>query len=44
MGYYVSNMFGIRTGGVFSGSTDLDDMRRRISPIVLMIIQEKGLD
>lgn len=35
MGYYVSNMFGIRTGGVFSGSVDHDDMTKRIAAIVL---------
>lgn len=35
MGYYVSNMFGIRCGGVFSESVDREDMRRRIAKIVL---------
>ncbi len=44
MGYYVSNMFGIRTGGVFSGSTDLDDLKRRIAPIVLAMREEEGMD
>ena len=35
MGYYVSNMIGIRTCGVFAGATDTDDMRQRIAKIVL---------
>lgn len=34
MGYYVSQMFGIRTGGVFSGEADMDDLRRRIATLV----------
>ena len=35
MGYYVSNMIGIRTGGVFSGDVDIDDMRSRIGSVVM---------
>jgi hypothetical protein len=35
MGYYVSNLIGIRTGGVFSEPADVDDMRQRITAIVL---------
>ena len=35
MGYYISHMIGIRTGGVFSGSTDTENMRNRIKKIVL---------
>lgn len=35
MGYYVSNMIGIRTGGVFSGKTDISDVKKRIKKIVL---------
>ena len=35
MGYYVSNLIGIRTGGVFSDAADVDDMRKRIQAIVL---------
>jgi hypothetical protein len=34
MGYYVDHMIGLRTGGVFSGATDLDDISRRIAGIV----------
>lgn len=34
MGYYVSHMIGIRTGGVFSGDVDTEDMKRRIAAIV----------
>jgi len=35
MGYYISNMIGIRTGGVFGGKTDMNDLKNRISKIVL---------
>ena len=35
MGYYVSNMIGIRTGGVFSGDAVVDDIRERIARIVV---------
>jgi len=35
MGYYISHMIGIRTGGVFSGSTDTKDMKERIKKITL---------
>lgn len=34
MGYYVSNMIGIRTGGVFGGDVDVDNMRSRIQRLV----------
>ena len=34
MGYYVSHMIGIRTGGVFSADTDEADVRERIAKIV----------
>ena len=34
MGYYISSMIGIRTGGVFSGEVDIDDMKARIARIV----------
>ena len=34
MGYCVSNMIGIRTGGVFSGNTDLDDLKSRVAKII----------
>lgn len=34
MSYYVSNMIGIRTGGVFSDTVDLLDMESRIKEVV----------
>ena len=34
MGYYVSNMIGIRTGGVFSGKTDMDDLKTRVAKVI----------
>ena len=34
MGYYISNMIGIRTGGVFSGAIDWEDAKQRISIII----------
>lgn len=34
MSYHVSNMFGIRTGGVFSGNTDIDDLKKRVTKII----------
>jgi hypothetical protein len=40
MGYYVSTMIGIRTGGVFGGDVDMDDLR----PRVLKIVQELDAD
>ena len=33
MGYYVSNMIGIRTGGVFGGETDMTDLTARIGRV-----------
>ena len=41
MGYYVSNMIGIRTGGVFSGDTDIGDMKERISKIILEMREDE---
>ena len=35
MGYYVSNLIGIRIGGVFGGKTDIEDVKKRIAKIVL---------
>ncbi len=35
MSYCVSNMIGIRTGGVFSGKTGINDVKNRISKIIL---------
>ncbi len=40
MGYYVSNIIGIRTGGVFSGETDVEDVKNRIREIVLKMREE----
>jgi hypothetical protein len=34
MGYYVSNMIGIRTGGVFAGETDMDDLKARVAKLI----------
>lgn len=33
MGYYVSNMIGIRTGGVFAGDVDHADLKARIGKV-----------
>ena len=33
MAYCVSNMFGIRTGGVFSDEVDMEDMKKRINEV-----------
>jgi hypothetical protein len=35
MGYYVSNMIGIRTGGVFGGAVDMDALKKHIAKVVL---------
>ena len=34
MGYYIDVIIGIRTGGVFSGPVDLDDLKQRIAKIL----------
>ena len=34
MGYYVSTMIGVRTGGVFSADVDVEDIKRRIQPYI----------
>jgi len=34
MGYYVSGMFGIRTGGVFSDDVDTDDILKRVNKVL----------
>lgn len=34
MGYYISNMIGIRLGGVFSGKTDMQDTKDRVAKII----------
>jgi hypothetical protein len=44
MGYYVSNIFGIRTGGVFSGKTDTDDVKERIKKLILAMRSECGVE
>ena len=35
MGYYVSNMFGIRLGGVFSAPTDMNALKAKIQALNL---------
>lgn len=35
MGHNISNMIGIRTGGVFGEDTDMDDTKERISKIII---------
>lgn len=35
MGYYISNIIGIRLGGVFGGKTDMDDLKSRVAKIVV---------
>ena len=40
MGYYVSNMIGVRGGGVFSGDTDMEDFRKRLRALLLQLRSE----
>ena len=40
MGYYVHNIFSIRTGGVFSGETDMEDLKKRVDEAA----KESGTD
>lgn len=35
MGYYVSHMIGIRLGGVFGGTADMDDLKSRVAKVVV---------
>lgn len=42
MGYYVSNMIGIRTGGVFSGDTDTKDFKKRLEAVLAELHSEKN--
>jgi len=42
MGYYISHMIGIRTGGVFSGATDIENTKTRIKKIVLEMRETGG--
>jgi hypothetical protein len=35
MGYYISSMIGIRIGGVFSEELDYDNLKNRVSKIIL---------
>lgn len=35
MGYYISHMIGIRTGSVFSGRVDTEDMKTRIAKVIV---------
>ena len=41
MAYPISTMIGIRTGGVFSGSVDLDDLKKRILNVVKELNKEE---
>lgn len=41
MGYYISNIIAIRTGGVFSGATDTKDVKKRISKIIIEMRKDK---
>lgn len=34
MGNYISNMIGIRLGGVYGGKTDMDNLKSRVAKIV----------
>jgi len=34
MGHYISTMIGIRTGGVFSGDTDMNDLKARVDKLI----------
>lgn len=34
MGYYISHMIGIRTGGVFGGDTDMENLHDRIAAVI----------
>jgi hypothetical protein len=34
MGYPISTMIGIRTGGVFSGTTDMEKFKKRVTKII----------
>lgn len=34
MGYYISHMIGIRTGGVFSGSVNIEVVKQRVAKII----------
>lgn len=43
MAYPISTMIGIRTGGILSGSVDLDDLKKRILNIVEKLKEEDSL-
>lgn len=42
MSYYVSNLIGIRTGGVFAGPADIEDLKRRIFSIIDQLKSEEN--
>ena len=44
MGYYVSNMIGVRTGGVFSGDTIMDDFKQRVVALLKQLRSEENKD
>jgi len=35
MGYYVTNIIGMRTGGIFSDPKDVEDIKQRIANIII---------
>jgi diphthamide synthase (EF-2-diphthine--ammonia ligase) len=41
MSYCISHMIGIRTGGVFSGEVDVEDMKSRITKIISKMKEEE---
>jgi len=43
MGYYISSMIGIRTGGVGAGGTDMDDLKRRLRAVAKQMEAEDWL-
>ncbi len=42
MGYYVSHMFGIKAGGVFSGDIDMEDFNTRLQAVYERYTGEPG--
>ena len=40
MSHCVSNMIGIRTGGVFSDDTDMEDLKKRIAGVIIKMREE----
>jgi hypothetical protein len=40
MGYYISSMIGIRTGGVFCGDIDIDDLTSRVGKVLRKMVED----